>query len=90
MIRQAKDQADPEIVAIRALAFIAEDPDRLERFLQLTGTRPKTLRSGAGTPGFLSGVIQQVVGWEPWLLEFAAYAEMAPAEVVRAADQLAE
>ena len=90
MIRQAKDQADPEIVAIRALAFIAEDPDRLERFLQLTGTRPETLRSGAGTPGFLSGVMQQIVGWEPWLLEFAAYAEMAPGDVVRAADQLAE
>jgi hypothetical protein len=89
MIRQAKDQADPEIVAIRALAFIAEDPDRLERFLQLTGTRPETLRSRAGTPGFLSGVMQQIVGWEPWLLEFAAYAEMAPADVVHAADQLA-
>lgn len=88
MIREAKDKADPEMVAIRALAFIAEDPDRLERFLQLTGTRPETLRSGAGTPGFLSGVIQQVVGWEPWLLEFAAYAEMAPADVVDAADQL--
>jgi hypothetical protein len=90
MIRQSKEQADPEIVAIRALAFIAEDPDRLERFLLLTGTRPETLRSEAGTPGFLSGVLQHVVGWEPWLLEFAAYAEMTPADVVRAADQLAE
>ena len=89
MIRQAKEQADPEMVAIKALAFIAEDSARLERFLQLTGTRPETLRSEAGTPGFLSGVIQQVVGWEPWLLEFAAYAEMSPANVVSAADQLA-
>jgi len=90
MIRQDKEQADPEMVAIRALAFIAEDPERLDRFLQLTGTRPESIRSGARQPGFLSGVMQQVVGWEPWLLEFAAYAEMAPADVVRAADQLAE
>ncbi len=89
MIRQAEKQADPEMVAIRALAFIAEDPERLERFLLLTGTRPETIRSGARQPGFLSGVMQQVVGWEPWLLEFAAYAEMAPADVVRAADRLA-
>jgi hypothetical protein len=90
MIRETKEQADPEMVAIRALAFIAEDPARLERFLLLTGTLPETIRSGAGQPGFLSGVMQQVVGWEPWLLEFAAYAEMAPADVVRAADQLTE
>lgn len=90
MIRQIEEQADPEMVAISALAFIAEDPERLDRFLQLTGTRPETIRSGAQQPGFLSGVLQQVVAWEPWLLEFAAYAEMAPADVVRAADQLAE
>lgn len=90
MIRETKQQADPELVAIRALAFIAEDPERLERFLLLTGTRPETIRSGARQPGFLSGVMQQVVGWEPWLLEFAAYSEMKPADVVRAADQLAE
>jgi hypothetical protein len=90
MIRQDKEQADPEMVAIRALAFLATDPQRLERFLLLTGTQPDTIRSGAQQPGFLSGVMQQVVGWEPWLLEFAAYAEMAPADVVRAADQLAE
>lgn len=90
MIRQAEDQADPEIVAIRALAFLAEDPARLERFLLLTGTRPETIRSGARQPGFLGGVMEQVVAWEPWLLEFASYAEIAPADVVRAADKLAD
>ena len=90
MIRQPKEQADPEMVAIQALAFIAEDPDRLERFLSLTGTRPETLRSGAATPGFLSGVLQHLIGWEPWLLEFAASAGMTPADVVTAADRLAD
>jgi len=77
-------------VAIRALAFITEDPARLERFLLLTGTRPETIRSGARQLGFLGGVMQQVVAWEPWLLEFAAYSEIAPADVVRAADKLAD
>lgn len=89
MIRQRKEPADPEMVAIKALTFIAADPDRLERFLQLTGTQPGTLRRAAETPGFLSGVMQHVVGWEPWLLEFAAFAEMTPADVVSAADRLA-
>ena len=90
MIRQPKEQVDPEMVAIRALAFIAEDPERLDRFLSLTGSRPETLRSGAGTPGFLSGVLQHVVGWEPLLLDFAASAGMTPADVASAADRLAD
>ncbi len=37
MIRETKEWADPELVAIGALVFLAEDPERLERFLLLTG-----------------------------------------------------
>jgi hypothetical protein len=89
MARQINEQPDPELVAISALAFIAEDPERLEPFLRLTGMRPENIRTGAQEPGFLNGVMQHVVGWEPWLLAFAAHAEMTPADVVRAAEQLA-
>lgn len=89
MIRHTEEKDDPEVVAIRALAFLAHDPTRLDRFLSLTGTQPETIRSGARQAGFLSGVIQHVVGWEPLLLEFAAYVEMAPEDVVSAADRLA-
>ena len=89
MIRIVEEQPDPEVVAISALAFFAEDPKRLERFLSLTGLRPESLRREASDAGFLSGGMQQVVGWEPWLLEFAAHAGLAPADVIRAADQLA-
>ena len=58
MIRESKEQADPEMVAINALAFLAADPPSLERFLLLTGTQPDTIWSGAQQPGFLSGVMQ--------------------------------
>jgi hypothetical protein len=90
MIRQRNEPVDPELIAIKALAFIAEDPKRLERFLTLTGLQADTIRTGAQQPGFLSGVLQQVIGWEPWLLEFAATAGLEPADVVRAAEQLAD
>ncbi len=89
MIRQRNEPLDPELIAIKALAFIAEDPKRLERFLDLTGLQPETIRRGAQQPGFLSGVMQQIVAWEPWLVEFAAYAEIEPADIVRVAERLA-
>lgn len=88
MIRRAKQDLDPELIAISALVFMAEDPGRLERFLALTGLQAETLRTGVQQPGFLGGVLQQVVGWEPWLLEFAASAGIAPADVIHAAEQL--
>lgn len=90
MIRQTRERANPEMVAISALAFLAEDPERLERFLSLTGLQVETIRAGAQQPGFLSGVLQQVVGWEPWLVAFAASAGIAPADVIHAADLLAD
>lgn len=90
MIHQAKEQIDPEMVAVAALAFIAEDAERLKRFLSLTGLEPETIRSGAQQPGFLSGVLQQIVGWEPWLVDFAAASGIEPAHVTRAAAQLAD
>jgi hypothetical protein len=88
-MRQVKEQVGPEVVAIGALAFIAEDRERLERFLALTGLQAESIRTAAQQPGFLSGVLQQLVGWEPWLIEFAASAGIAPADVIHAAEQLA-
>jgi hypothetical protein len=89
VIRGPKEERDPELVAISALAFIAGDPERLERFLSLTGLQADTIRTGAQQPGFLGGVLQQIVGWEPWLVAFAASVAMAPDDVIRAAEQLA-
>jgi hypothetical protein len=89
VIRSPKEQRDPELVAISALAFIAGDPERLERFLSLTGLQADTIRTGAQQPGFLGGVLQQIVAWEPWLVAFAASVGMAPDDVISAAEQLA-
>lgn len=89
MIRERKEPRDPEMIAIAALAFVAEDPDRFKRFLSLTGLETETIRLNAQQPGFLSGVLQQIVGWEPWLVEFAASAGIQPADVVEAAERLA-
>ena len=62
---------DPETLALQALAFIAGDDDRLERFIGLTGIDPGSLRNIARDPAGLGAVLDYLLGWEPLLLEFA-------------------
>lgn len=78
-----------EAVAIEALAFIAGDPERLDRFLALTGLGPESLRQAANEPGFLLGVLDHVMADERLLVEFARQREMTPEDVVRSRARLA-
>jgi Protein of unknown function (DUF3572) len=50
-----------EIVAVRALSFIAGDPERLGLFLAETGLGPETLRTAAKDPQFLRSVLDFVM-----------------------------
>jgi len=54
--KEAREAA--ESLAIQALSFIAQDPERLGRFLALTGIGPAEIRSAAAEPGFLTGVLE--------------------------------
>jgi hypothetical protein len=75
-------------VAIAALGFLAEDPERLQRFLALSGLGPHNLRRAAADPSFLSAVLEYLASDEPLLLEFASRQGWPPADVVRARDAL--
>jgi hypothetical protein len=75
---------DPETLALQALAYIASEDDRLQRFLSLTGIEPGSLRGLAQDPAGLGAVLDYMLGWEPLLLEFAA-AENLPPEGIAAA-----
>lgn len=78
-----------ETVAIQALSFIAEEPERLGRFLALTGIGPESLRDAAREPNFLLGVLDHLAANEPLLREFATQKEIAPEIVTAARDLLA-
>jgi Protein of unknown function (DUF3572) len=71
-------------LAVSALAFIAPDSDRLNRFLSLTGLGPDNLRTAAADPAFLGSVLDYLVGDEALLVEFAADAGLKPETVARA------
>lgn len=78
-----------ETLAIAALSFLAEEPNRLGIFLALSGIGPELLREAAGEPHFLAGVLEHVVSDEKLLLDFAAHQGIDPFDVTRARQALA-
>ena len=77
-----------EILAIQALSFIAEEPERLTGFLNATGLTPDRLRESANAPDFLAGVLEHMLADESLLLAFADSAAIDPAAVSRARNAL--
>jgi hypothetical protein len=82
--RQSTSVDSARSLAVSALAFIAADSDRLNRFLSLTGLGPDNLRTAAADPAFLGSVLDYLVGDEALLVEFAADAGLKPEAVARA------
>lgn len=80
----AMDRARAESLAVEALAFLGRNPERLVRFLDVTGMRPDTLRAAAETPGFLAGLMDYVAADEELLLAFAEDAGVRPESVMQA------
>jgi hypothetical protein len=73
-----------EMLAIQALAFIAEDEERLSAFVSVSGLAPDAIRDAAQEPGFLTGVIEHMLGDENLLIAFADRAGIDPAAVAQA------
>jgi hypothetical protein len=61
-----------ETMAVQALSWLAQDGERLARFLALTGIGPAEIRSAAGEAGFLAGVLEYIASDEALLTGFAA------------------
>ena len=91
--RKAKSRkgrrAAAEQLAIAALGFIAREPERLGRFLAMTGLGPASIRDAAREPHFLAGVLDHLSADESLLVAFAAEHEVDPDAVMRARDALA-
>jgi Protein of unknown function (DUF3572) len=73
-----------EMLGIQALTFIAEEPQRLGRFLSASGIEVEQIRTAAREPRFLAGVLEHMLADESLLVAFATSAGIDPAEVARA------
>jgi hypothetical protein len=78
-----------EMLAIQALSFLADEPERIDRFLALTGIESQSLRDAAREPNFLLGVLEHLAGDERLLRQFSDQEEIEPETVTRARDLLA-
>jgi len=72
------------MLAVQALAFFAEEPERFGGFLAATGLTIERIRTAARAPDFLAGVLEHMLGEESLLIAFAEGAGIDPAEIARA------
>jgi len=88
---KARQSVSPEFgqsLAASALAFLAADPERLNRFLSLTGLGPHNLRDAAEDPAFHGSVLEYMLADEELLLRFAADSNLEPETVALARQAL--
>ena len=67
-----------ETLGLEALVEIASDPDRLGRFLDLTGLSPAELRARAADPQTLAAVLDFVMSSEEHAAAFCAARQLKP------------
>lgn len=84
MVRKSLSRDAAVEVAIAALSFIAEDAEVLGHFLTATGLGPETLREAASEPGFLTAVLEHLMGDESLLLAFTERERMRPTLIAAA------
>ncbi|MGI9403350.1 MAG: DUF3572 domain-containing protein [Hyphomicrobium sp.] len=84
------DPDTAETIAISALAFLADDEQRLGRFLALTGLGPAELSAQARAPRILASVLDYLLQDESLLLVFAASHRIAPDQISPAQQLLAK
>lgn len=77
-----------QLLAIEALSFLATDPERLERFIALSGLSPENLRAAAADPGFFLAILDYIASDESLLVTFAANAGHDPQTILKARDRL--
>jgi hypothetical protein len=78
-----------EILALQGLAWLAGEPEQLQRFLNLSGLDVDQLRQAAGTMPLNVAILDFLLGHEPDLLRFCESTGVDPADPARARRALA-
>lgn len=82
--RGGPSREDAETISIEALAFLADDPSRLARFLTETGISADTLIRQASRPATMQAILDHLMSDESLLLVFAADKARRPEEIAAA------
>jgi Protein of unknown function (DUF3572) len=82
------DRARAEDIAVQGLSFLAAAPERLGRFLEISGLTPQTIRGAAQSPALFAGLLDFLVSEDELLLSFAAEVGLKPEIVMQARHML--
>lgn len=88
MKKQINNREEAEELAVAALLFIANDPELMPRFLNISGINAEDIRKAAASKGFLAGVLQFIMAHEPTLMAFSAQSGYLPQSVGEAVNFL--
>lgn len=87
-LRAKKELPEPETLALLSLAHIAGDDALFARFFALSGLDQVSLKSRAGEPAVLGGVLDFVLGDERLVLSLAESFDVPPEAFARARRKL--
>jgi hypothetical protein len=62
---------EAEVLALQVLGFLAAEPERLSRFMELSGLGLDVIRASAADPAFLGGLLDHLLADQSLLLIFA-------------------
>jgi hypothetical protein len=74
---------EAEVTALKALAFLAADPERLSRFMDLSGLGLDAIRASAAEPAFLGGILDHLLADDSLLLIFAEEHGLRPERIAQ-------
>jgi DMSO/TMAO reductase YedYZ molybdopterin-dependent catalytic subunit len=83
------DRQQAEAIGLAALGFLVEEPQRLGRFLTLSGMDPGDLSARAGEPHMQAALLDHILEDETLLLVFTADKRIDPEHVAPARELLA-
>jgi hypothetical protein len=82
-ISSTESTEEAEIIALNALGFLASDPERLQRFMDLAGLSVETIRANAADISFLGGLLDYILSDQTLLLIFAEEHGLKPERIVQ-------
>ena len=89
MILKTPDNTEyPQVIALKALAFLAGDDERLIYFLVSSGMDLQDLKEHAGDMNVLAGLLDHILAHENLLLDFAGTESLRPESILRARQAL--
>lgn len=77
------------MIGVAGLSYLVSEPERIGRFLAITGLGPENVRAAARDPSFLPALLDYLLANEAELVAFAQEMNVDPGSVQKARDLLA-